>query len=75
MSNTNEYPAHWIEGIIQQILERAPDDINLATGKTPSGHIHMGILRELLICDALRRILENRGTNSMTPRGNPQQHI
>jgi len=33
----------------------------LATGKTPSGYIHLGILREIIICDALRRIFEDKG--------------
>ena len=35
--------------------------ITLATGKTPSGHIHLGILREIVICDAIRRIFEEEG--------------
>lgn len=60
-SDAKEYPAHWLEGIVQKILERKPKEIALSTGKTPSGHIHLGIMRELLICDALRRIFEQKG--------------
>ena len=51
-----DYPAHWLGEIIDRIEKRNVDVVNLATGKTPSGHIHLGIIRELLICDAIRRI-------------------
>ncbi len=55
-----KYPAHWLVGYMEKILERDPEEINLATGKTPSGHIHIGILREVIMCDALRRIFEQK---------------
>ncbi|MBN1216744.1 MAG: lysine--tRNA ligase [Candidatus Lokiarchaeota archaeon] len=58
-----EFQIHWLEEIAEEIINRSVKDITLSTGKTPSGHIHLGILREILICDALRRILENRGYN------------
>ncbi len=53
-----DFPIHWIEEIIEEIYSRKPQVITLSTGKTPSGHIHLGILREIIICDALRRIFE-----------------
>jgi lysyl-tRNA synthetase class 1 len=52
---------HWLDDILEEIMDRKPSKITLATGKTPSGHIHIGILREMLICDALRRILKKSG--------------
>lgn len=55
-----KFPIHWLEEIIDEISERCVPEITLATGKTPSGHIHIGILREILICDSLRRILEKQ---------------
>ncbi len=55
---TEKYPIHWLEKIVQEIEKRSPSEITLSTGKTPSGHIHIGILREILICDALRKIFE-----------------
>jgi len=58
-----EYSTHWLEDIITEIEKRDQENIVLSTGKTPSGHIHLGILRELLICDAIKRILTNRGNN------------
>ncbi|MFW9970329.1 MAG: lysine--tRNA ligase [Candidatus Odinarchaeota archaeon] len=52
---------HWLEEIVKEIYSRNPNEITLSTGKTPSGHIHLGILREIIICDALRRIFEHNG--------------
>ncbi|MFX1277463.1 MAG: lysine--tRNA ligase [Promethearchaeota archaeon] len=49
---------HWLEEIKRNLLEKKTSEFTLATGKTPSGHIHVGILREIIICDSLRRILE-----------------
>ncbi|MFX1377778.1 MAG: lysine--tRNA ligase [Promethearchaeota archaeon] len=53
-----DFSTHWLEEIIKEINIRKPNEITLSTGKTPSGHIHLGILREIIICDALRRIFE-----------------
>ena len=58
-----DYSIHWIETISKQIEKRNVDQIILATGKTPSGYIHLGIMRELLICDGLYRIFKNKGKN------------
>jgi len=52
------YPVHWLENILKKIEEKNVSKITLATGKTPSGHIHIGILREIIICDSLKKILE-----------------
>ena len=56
-----DFPVHWLEEIFEEIYSRKPEEITLSTGKTPSGHIHLGILREIIICDALRRIFEKDG--------------
>ncbi len=56
-----DFSVHWLEEIAKEIYSRKPNEITLSTGKTPSGHIHLGILREIIICDALRRIFENDG--------------
>lgn len=58
---TNNFPTHWLEEIVHEIYSRNPTEITLSTGKTPSGHIHLGILREIIICDALRRIFQKDG--------------
>ncbi len=51
---------HWLEDIVQKLLEKNLEQITLATGKTPSGHIHVGILREIIISDSIRRILKTK---------------
>ena len=58
-----KFSVHWLEDVIDEIMNREGSRITLSTGKTPSGHIHIGILREILICDALRRLLEDNGKN------------
>ncbi len=58
---SKNFPVHWLEEIVEEINSRKPNEITLSTGKTPSGHIHLGILREIIICDALRRIFEEHG--------------
>ncbi|MFX0046850.1 MAG: lysine--tRNA ligase [Candidatus Hermodarchaeota archaeon] len=57
----NKVSVHWLEETVQEISKRNLTEITLSTGKTPSGHIHIGILREIIICDALRRIFEMKG--------------
>lgn len=60
---TKEFSIHWLEDIIEEISKRKSEQITLATGKTPSGHIHLGILREILICEAIRKKFTDRGEN------------
>jgi len=57
----NKESTHWLEETVKEISKRNLTDITFSTGKTPSGHVHIGILREIIICDALRRIFEKRG--------------
>jgi len=52
---------HWLEETVEEISKRNLKEFTFSTGKTPSGHVHIGILREIIICDALRRIFENKG--------------
>ena len=54
-------PTHWLEETVEEISKRNLTEFTFSTGKTPSGHVHIGILREIIICDALRRIFEKRG--------------
>jgi len=52
---------HWLEETVEEISKRNLKEFTFSTGKTPSGHVHIGILREIIICDALRRIFEKKG--------------
>lgn len=57
----NEYEIHWLEDVKKEVLAREVDVYTLSTGKTPSGSIHLGILREITICDSLKRLLVAEG--------------
>ncbi|MCJ7650488.1 MAG: lysine--tRNA ligase [Candidatus Lokiarchaeota archaeon] len=58
---SREFSIHWLEDTVEKVMSRNPLEITLSTGKTPSGHIHVGILREIIICDALSRIFNKKG--------------
>ncbi len=51
---------HWADKIAEDLL-KISDRHRIATGITPSGHIHLGNLREMLTADAVRRAIEDRG--------------
>jgi len=57
----NKVFTHWLEETVEEISKRNLTKFTFSTGKTPSGHVHIGILREIIICDALRRIFEKKG--------------
>jgi len=57
----NKVFTHWLEETVEEISKKKLTEFTFSTGKTPSGHIHIGILREIIICDALRRIFEKKG--------------
>lgn len=51
---------HWADVIADELLKRS-DKHRIATGITPSGHIHLGNLREMLTADAVRRAVIDKG--------------
>jgi lysyl-tRNA synthetase class 1 len=52
---------HWADVIAKELLERKRSH-RIATGISPSGHIHLGNLREMLTADAVRRaVLDANG--------------
>ncbi|AIY89287.1 lysine--tRNA ligase [Geoglobus acetivorans] len=51
---------HWADVIAERILSEK-DSVRIATGITPSGHIHLGNLREMLTADAIRRAIDEKG--------------
>ncbi|MCP4760815.1 MAG: lysine--tRNA ligase, partial [archaeon] len=58
---SEEYEIHWLESVIKQIEARNSKIVVISAGKTPSGHVHIGFLRELIIGDSIRRILIGNG--------------
>ncbi|MGQ4870592.1 MAG: lysine--tRNA ligase [Candidatus Thorarchaeota archaeon] len=61
-----EFSIHWIEDVLQRVLERDVDEYLLSAGKSPSGSIHVGILRELIISDVIKRRLLDLGKKART---------
>ncbi len=51
---------HWADVIAEDLLKKSKKH-RIATGITPSGHIHLGNLREMLTADAVRRAVIDKG--------------
>ena len=51
---------HWADVVADALAQRGPTHL-IATGITPSGHIHVGNLREVLTGDIIRRACVDRG--------------
>ncbi|MFW9918482.1 MAG: lysine--tRNA ligase [Candidatus Thorarchaeota archaeon] len=62
----DEFSIHWIEDVVEEVLQRNEDQYLLNAGKSPSASIHVGILRELIICDVIKRELLKRGEKART---------
>jgi len=55
---------HWGDQVVDKILEKPMPEqhtYRIATGITPSGHIHIGNLREVVTADVIYRVLKERG--------------
>ncbi|MHA1638386.1 MAG: lysine--tRNA ligase [Candidatus Thorarchaeota archaeon] len=62
----SEFSIHWIEDVVQEVLQRNDAIYLMSTGKSPSGSIHIGIMRELIITDVIKRELLKKGKNART---------
>ena len=52
----------WLNKIVDEVIARHPKgEILVSSGASPSGSYHIGHLREIIICDAIKRELQNRG--------------
>ncbi|MCF2136036.1 MAG: lysine--tRNA ligase [Candidatus Thorarchaeota archaeon] len=61
-----EISIHWIQDVLDRVLERDVDEYLLSAGKSPSGSIHIGFLRELIISDVIKRKLLDMGKKART---------
>ncbi|MBI2008869.1 lysine--tRNA ligase [Candidatus Saccharibacteria bacterium] len=51
----------WLNKIADEVITRHPKgEILVSSGASPSGSYHIGHLREIIICDAIKRELQNR---------------
>lgn len=51
---------HWADVIASELLKKS-EKHKIATGISPSGHIHLGNLREMVTADAIRKALIDAG--------------
>lgn len=52
----------WLNNIVDEAIKRHPKgEITVESGISPSGTYHMGYLREIITCDAIKAELERRG--------------
>lgn len=51
---------HWADVIAAELMKKSNSQ-RIATGISPSGHIHLGNLREMVTADAVRRALIDQG--------------
>lgn len=51
---------HWADVVAEELLKKGKKH-RIATGISPSGHIHLGNLREMLTADTVRRAVHDKG--------------
>ncbi len=51
---------HWADVIAEKLLEKSKNQ-RIATGISPSGPIHLGNLREMIIADTVKRAITEKG--------------
>ncbi len=61
-----EISIHWIQDVVDRVLERDADEYLMSAGKSPSGPIHIGFVRELIISDVIKRKLLDLGKKART---------
>jgi lysyl-tRNA synthetase class 1 len=65
-SPEEEYSIHWISDVVDSVLERDVDEYLVSTGKSISGSIPIGFVRELIIADVIKRKLIEAGKKART---------
>ena len=65
-AHEEEYSIHWIEDIVQKVLAKDVDSYLINSGKSVSASVHIGFMREIIICDVIKRELQSRGKNVRT---------
>ncbi|MFX1604723.1 MAG: lysine--tRNA ligase [Promethearchaeota archaeon] len=62
----DEFSIHWIRDVVDEVLERDPDQYLIVTGKSMSGSVHTGFMKEIVIADAIKRELLILGKDAKT---------
>ncbi|MCK5389284.1 MAG: lysine--tRNA ligase [Candidatus Thorarchaeota archaeon] len=53
-----EFSIHWIRDLVDKVVERDPDEYLIVTGKSMSGSVHIGFMKEIIIADVIKRELQ-----------------
>lgn len=61
-----EFSVHWIRDIVDEVLERNPSQYLIVTGKSMSGSVHSGFMKEIIIADVIKRELKSLGKRAKT---------
>ena len=61
-----EFSIHWIRDLVDKVVERDPDEYLIVTGKSMSGSVHIGFMKEIIIADVIKRELQALGKQSKT---------
>jgi len=62
----DEFSIHWIRDIVDEVLARDPDQYLIVTGKSMSGSVHAGFMKEIIIADVIKRELLTLEKNAKT---------
>lgn len=61
-----EFSIHWIRDLVDKVVERNPDQYLIVTGKSMSGSVHIGFMKEIIIADVIKRELQALGKKAKT---------
>ena len=61
-----EFSVHWIRDLVAKVLERDTDQYLIVTGKSMSGSVHIGFMKEVIIADVIKRELLASGKSAKT---------
>ncbi len=62
----DEFSVHWIGDVVNEVLERDVDQYLIVTGKSMSGSVHAGFMKEIIIADVIKRELQRMGKKAKT---------
>jgi len=62
----SEFSIHWIRDLVDEVSERNVDEYLIATGKSTSGIIPIGFMKEIIIADVIKRELQESGKKAKT---------
>ena len=65
-SPVDEFSIHWIRDLVDEILQRETDEYIISSGKSMSGAVHVGFMKELIIGDVIKRELLSMGKKVRT---------